>query len=192
MSTMKIEDKKCLTPEFRVSFPHVFKPNAYKPGQEPKYRLTMLFDKETDLKELKRAVKNAVIEYFGSWEKKPAEFVLPFHDGNTKKDLAGYENKIYVNTSSKSRPGVIDRKKQPIAETDGSFYAGCYARATLIAFVYNDGEGAAFALQNIIKTGDGDQFSGKKSAQDEFADLELPAEGEATSASEEFDAELGF
>lgn len=172
---MPIEKKKCMTPEFRVSFPQVFNPKAMNAKSEPKFSITMLFNKNTDLANLKRAVFNAANEKYGSKEKWPKNLKLPFRDGdNERGDKPGYENTIFVSASSKQRPGVIDREKNEIMEQDGTFYAGCYARATLIAFAYEQmgNIGVSFALQNIQKLRDGEQFSGKRKAQDEFDTVE--------------------
>lgn len=165
-----IEDKKCLTPKFRVSFPNVFEPKSFQNGPL-KYSITMLFDKDTDLKELKRAAHNAKIEAWGSNKDKwPKGLRSPFRDGDEKENLDGYSGCIFVSASSKQRPGVVDKNKEPITAEDESFYAGCYARATLIAFAYDTAgnKGVSFALQNLQKIADGEQFSGKRSAADDF------------------------
>lgn len=172
---MDIELKKCLTPIFRVSFPHVFKAKAFKEGQEAKYSIRMLFDKSTDLKELKRAVFNAAKEKWGAKENWP-EMRMPFLNGDVGKHSKydGYKGCIVVGASSKQRPGVVDQKRGVITEEDEQFYPGCYARATLIAFAYETGSniGVSFALQNLQKWKDGEQFSGRKKAADEFEEIE--------------------
>lgn len=173
-----VEEKKCKTPEFRASFPHVFKPHTGFEGQEAKFSVVMLFDKKTDLKELKRAAFNAATEKWGPKDKWPKNFRLPFRDGSEKSDLQGYENTIYVTATTKQRPGVVDQKLVPITEEDQSFYAGCYARATLIAFAYDKAgnRGVSFSLQNIQKLRDGEAFSGRKKAEDEFESVEDSSE----------------
>lgn len=169
-----IEDKKCRTPEFRASFPHVFKAHTGFEGQEAKFSIVMLFDKKVDLKDLKRAAFAAATDKWGPKEKWPKNLRLPFRDGSDKSDLQGYENTIYVTATTKQRPGVVDQKLTPIAEDDQAFYAGCYARATLIAFAYDKAgnRGVSFSLQNIQKLRDGDPFSGRKKAEDEFESVE--------------------
>lgn len=172
---MDIALKKCTTPKFRVSFPNVFKAKSFK-DQEAKFSITMLFDKKTDISELRRAARNAIVEKFGEDKTKwPKKLRMPFRDGDEEKEgVTGYENVIFVGASSKTRPGVIDREKAPITEEDDAFYAGCYARATLIAFYYDNtgNKGVSFALQNLQKLGDGEKFSGKRDAAEEFDDLE--------------------
>lgn len=190
---MDISKKKVLTPKFRVSYPHLFEAHAFK-DQEAKYSLTMLFDRATDLKELKRAVHNAIAEKYGPDKSDWPELRLPFRNGDKKKDQEGYEGKIFVRATSKKKPGVIDQKKNRIEDEEG-LYAGCYARATLIAFCYeNSGnEGVSFALQNVQKVGDGKAFSGRKAAEDEFDEVEDESDSESNFESEESEEnDLGF
>jgi hypothetical protein len=172
----KVEGRDC--PAFRVSFPHVFKPSDPKPGFESKYSITMLFPKTTDLKELKRAAMNAVIEEYGpdrnSWPKK---FRWPFRDGDTDRpDSKGYAGSIFVTATSKQRPQVVDgrNKNAAIIEEDGTFYAGCWAKASLIAFTYDKAgnKGVSFSLQNIQKVKDDEKFSGRRDAHEEFDSID--------------------
>lgn len=164
-----IEKKKCLTPEFQVSFPHVFEAQTAFPGQEAKYSVVMLFDKKENLDVLKKAVFNAAVEKFGPKEKWPKGLRLPFRDGDEKQDLGGYAGRIFVSATSKMKPGLVNGRLEEIIARE-EFYAGCYARATLIAFAYDKAgnKGVSFSLQNLQKTKDGTPFSGRRKASDEF------------------------
>src|SRR6266576_3906587 len=154
---MELEKKKCLTPEFRVSFPHVFEKHSGFETQEPKYSIVMLYPKKTDLKELRRAAHNALVEKWGSVKEKwPKNLKTPFRDGDEKQDLSGYEGCYFVSASSKQKPQVVGNKKVDgafprLEKDDEQFYAGCYARATLIAFAYDKmgNKGVSFSLQNV-------------------------------------------
>jgi hypothetical protein len=169
MAKINIQDKKCITPEFRVSFPQVFEAKSFE-GAPPKFSVVMLFSKKTDLKLLKKCVINAATEKWGPKEEWPEGLRLPFKDGDKKKDRQGYEGTIYVSATSKQRPGLVDQNLSPIAEGDGTFYAGCFARAELLAFAYDTAgnKGVSFGLQNIQKTRDGESLSGRKKAEDVF------------------------
>lgn len=170
---MSIEDKKCVTPIFRASFPSVFTPKSFK-GQDAKYSLVMLFDPDVDLSPLKKCAENAAIEKWGADKKKwPKVMKTPFRDGDEKPDTPGYESKIFVTASSKKRPGLVDRKRQPILSEE-DFYAGCYARAEVIAFAYDEAgnRGVSFSLQNIQKAKDGEEFSGRKKPEQVFTDID--------------------
>lgn len=199
---MDLEKKKCLTPEFRVSFPHVFEKHSGFEGQEEKYSVVMLFDKKTDLKELKRAAFNAAIEKWGVKEKWPKNLKMPFRNGDDKSDLSGYAGTTFVTASSKQKPQVVGNKKvdgqfPQLTKEDESFYPGCYARATLIAFAYDKAgnKGISFSLQNLQKLRDGDAFSGRKKADDEFTDVEDGSDDSSnydTAAETEGDDLMGF
>lgn len=195
---MDISKKKVITPEFRVSFPHVFEKHQYE-SNEPKYSLVMLFDEKTDLKDLKRAAFNAQVEKWGPKERWPKNLRSPFRDGNEKSDLAGYEGTVFISASSKHRPQVVSNKKVDgqfprIEKEDETFYAGCYARATLIAFAYDKAgnRGVSFSLQNVQKLRDGEQFSGRKNADDEFDDVEDGSDDKESYGKEDSEASYGF
>ena len=167
-----------MTPEFRVSFPAVFKPKRQKGDDtsEPKYGLTMLFPKGADLSKLKAAAQEAVKEKWG--DKPPKSLRSPFRDQG-EKEYEGYvEGAVFVSASSKQKPGLVDRQRQDIID-ETEFYPGCYARATLRAFAYdnNGNKGVAFGLNNVQKLRDGDPLGGRTRAQDDFADDLPPDEG---------------
>lgn len=191
---IKIEDKKCLTPEFRVSFPSMFEAKAFGDGK-PSFGLTMLFEKNADLTKLKTVIKNAAVEKWG--EAKAGQMIekyrkipkcWPFKDGNLKEDLMGYKGTIYIPAKSKDKPGLVNGKREAILDPS-EFYAGCYARATVIAYVYDNdfGIGFGFSLQNVQKTKDGKPFSGRKNAEDEFDEVE-----DSSDDADSYDSDQGF
>lgn len=171
----KVGAKKVITPMFRASFPYVFQPQKPRTeGQEAKYAITMLFDKKTDLTAMKKAADLAAVEKWGTDKTKwPKKMKNPLNDGDDKEELMGYEGMTYVTARCKKMPGLIDAAKNDIID-ENEFYAGCFARASLIAFAYDvDGnKGISFALLNVQKIKDGEKFSGKTSAQDDFEEME--------------------
>jgi len=185
---MDIEKKKVFTHKFRVSFPSVFEPKSFQ-NQPAKYSLVMLFPKKTDLGKrpenaksgvsMKEAVFNCLTEQFGDKSKWPKDLRLPFRDGD-QKDTEGYKGHIFVTASSKKKPGVINQRLEHITSEE-EFYAGCYARATLLAFYYDTAgnKGVSFSLQNIQKLEDGENMSGRKRAEDEFEATEESNESES-------------
>ncbi len=168
---------KVTTPEFRVSFPAIFDPEKFEEGSDPKYAITMLFDKDADLKDLKRIAKAALEDKWPDPKKRPKNLRIPFRDG-AEKDYEGYEGKIFARASSKMRPGLVDRNLQAIIDPN-DFYPGCYARATITAFAYDTkgNRGVAFGLSNVQKLRDGESFSGRVRAEEDFDELpELDAD----------------
>lgn len=180
MSTMKQDEndpKKVLTCEFRVSFASVFKPKAMKNG-DPKYTMTLLFPKATtDISALKAALKFAAEE---KWTAKlPGGLKVGIRDGDEVDAMGnraiihdGFQGCWFVNTTSKDKPGLVDQAMQPIIDP-AQFYSGCYARATIRAFAYDNPEskGVAFGLNNIQKIRDGEPFSVRTKAEDDFTAL---------------------
>lgn len=186
-----IEKKKVMTPKFRVSFPKVFEAEAFDENQKAKFSLVMLFDKKENLKKMKNAAAAAMFEKFGKQSEWPKNYKWPFRDGDEERgDVDGYENTIFVNASSTKRPGLVNQKLEGIIDEE-DFYAGCYARAELIAFAFEKkgNKGVAFSLQNVQKLGDGEAFSGKKKAEDVFDEVELDEDDESNyeDGEEDFD-----
>lgn len=159
--------RKVVTPEFRVSFAHVFQPQSAFDNQEPKYSIVMLFPKKgTDLTQLKQLLQDAAREKWG--EKIPKPLRNPIRDGD-EKDMDGYKDHWFVSATSKTKPGLVDQGLQPILSAE-DFYSGCYARATVTAFAYDKAgnRGIAFGLQNIQKLRDGEPFSGRTKPENDF------------------------
>ncbi len=179
MAKNKYELTQVRTPEFRAAFAYVFKPRAaMDPTQPAKYSIVMLFPKSADLSALKKAAEAAVFAKWG--DKIPKNLKNPFRDGAEKEDLDGYAGHIFITASSKMRPGVVDGQLNPISEESGAFYSGCYCKATINAFAYdvNGNRGVSFGLNNIQKTRDGEPFSGRRKAEDEFESIESDSQAE--------------
>lgn len=165
----KTSSGNIITPEFRVSYPYVFKPNKpMQAGSEAKYSISMLFDNDADLALLKQAAKEAVAEKWGA--NPPKNLRSPFRDQG-EKDGAGYvEGNIFITASSKTKPGLIDANNADIID-ESDFYPGCYARATVRAYAYdqNGNRGVSFGLQNVQKLREGEPLGGTRAkAADEF------------------------
>jgi hypothetical protein len=172
----KGNDRKTLTPKFRVSFPWVFTPQppmeGSPPGTQPKYGVVMLFDeaaqKTPEYEAMRKLANAAVKEKWG--DKVPPNLRSPFRKGEEKADLEGYgPGVVFVSATSKMQPGLVNANLQKIISQD-DFYAGCYARATVVAYAYEKAgnKGVAFGLNNLQKIGDGEAFSGRVKAEDDF------------------------
>jgi hypothetical protein len=87
---VKIQDnQRLITPEFRVAFPNVFKPQAMK-GGTPKFSVTMLFpQQDADLAQdegmrpLRKAIVAAKIAAFGADKSRWPKCQSPIRDGAT-------------------------------------------------------------------------------------------------------------
>ena len=185
------ESENIMTPEFRVSFAHVFRPqkNPANPAAEAKYSLACLFphpskmtpaykkDYEAFVIKVKKAIEKAIADKWGT--KRPTNLRLPFRDQG-EKTFDGYEaGAVWFAASSKQKPGLVDGRNNDIID-EAEFYSGCYARCTIRVYAYSQAgnNGVGLGLQNIQKLRDGEPLSGRLKAQDEFepvASAEEPA-----------------
>lgn len=179
-----------MTPEFRVSFPNVFKARLNDQNGKMEYSVVALFPKGADLSALKKAATEAIEKKWGTDQKKwPKNLRTPFRDQServikgTDKLQPGHEaGAIFINLKSAQKPGVVDQNVQDIIN-EQEFYSGCYARATVNAFAYDTkgNVGVAFGLQNIQKTRDGEPLGGRLKPQAEFAPIEGAGTEDSTS-----------
>lgn len=175
MADQKFKSIRVTTPKFRVSFPHLHEPAGME-GQEKKYSIVMLFPKDSDMGWAKKALADCMSERFGTDKTKwPKGLKNPIRDGDDKETpLAGYEGHFYLTARTKDKPGCVDQKCNDILDPREELYAGSYARAT-VAFYYYDkagNRGIGIALNNVQKLGDGEKFSGKAAAKDDFDSVE--------------------
>lgn len=192
---MAARTEPTLTPKFRLAWPNLAKTN-----DKGKYSISMLFDKDTDIKALKRLVAECIKGEWGD-KFKPAQLTLPFKDGNLKTDDDGnvrpeYEDVTYADANTKFSLVILDgtngKKPIPAAEVEGAVYAGCYCIAQVSAYAWEHKDektnkvikrGVSFQLENLMKMGDGERLGGgtRHSAEDAFADVEVEASFEDAS-----------
>jgi hypothetical protein len=182
-----------LTPTFRISYPNVFTPRAASEGQKPKYSISMIFDKKTDLTVMKNAVYFALVAKWSPDKTKwPKGLKLPFRDGS-EKDQDGYgPDVIFVNASSDNKPGVVDQNVVDIIDPS-KFYGGAYGRATVNAFAYDKAgnKGVAFGLNNVQLVADGEPFSSRSKPSEDFTSIAQPAGQAGGAAPKDPLADLG-
>lgn len=208
MAEKKKDPCRVVAPVGRMSFPKVYKAEAFE-DQAPKFScIALLKKKQKDesqmdaplLKELRRALKAAKVKQWGEDPKKwPKGLLNPISDGDEKEDLDGYAGMWVVSASNKHRPEVVDGQLEPIPEETDEFYAGCYARMALRAYAWEFKSkkgtvlkrGVSFSLESIQKHADGERFSGRQKAEDVFDRIE-ETESEETEESEDSDEDAGF
>lgn len=171
-----------MTPVFRVSYPNVFKARRNDLSGKDEFSLVALFPKGCDLTALKQAALKTIEEKWGADKSKhPKNIRSPFRDQGERKTEkgmpAGYEEgAIFLNLKSAQRPGLVNAKVEDIID-ESEFYAGCWARATVSVYAYDQAgnRGVAFGLGNIQKVKDGDSLSGRPTPQSDFAAVEETA-----------------
>lgn len=171
MSTTKV-----ITEKVRFSYAHVWEPSAMQEGQEKKYSVSLLIkksDKKT-LDKINAAIQLALEEgksKFGG--KIPKAPKLPLRDGDLERENDEiYGGCMFVNATSKSKPGLVDKNTDPIMDKD-EFYSGCYGRASInfYAFSVSGNKGIACGLNNLQKLEDGESLGGGRvSAEEDFGE----------------------
>lgn len=167
----KAKKAKVTTGTFRVSFPHVFKPQT-TPNGDQRYSVVMLFpsDDKASIKKLKALAKSAAHEKWGKElvEAKKIKVNMPFRDGEEKShQYDGYEGCVFATASSKNQPNVVDQQMEKIVDAS-EFYPGCYARASVNAYAWEwkGKKGVSFGLINLQKVKDGEPFGMSSNPED--------------------------
>jgi hypothetical protein len=94
----------------RLSFPRLYTPKSFTPGQPPRFEAAFLLDPsnaehKAQLETLKKAVADLITT---KWPRgRPADLKLCIEDGNSKQ-YDGYKDRIVVRSANKNRPVVID------------------------------------------------------------------------------------
>lgn len=187
---------RMITPEVRLSYPHLFEPQAVQEGDDPKYSVTVIFESEEDIEPFKRAALEEAKEHWGSklngasieyleGQHAPTPFLvagnlkirLPWRDHPDDLANKGYDEigVAFINARSGQRPGVVSIYKdpdtgKPMRITDESeIYPGVRAKVSLDPYWYdNQSRGVTFGLGNVQKTGDDERIAGPARAEEEF------------------------
>lgn len=169
---------KIKLPNVRLSFPGLWKAEPFSPGDEPKFKATLLIEKGSDTD---KAVQKAISETAAlKWGAAKAPKILDsirgnsnrfgYQDGDTK-SYDGYEGMMALTAKNTTRPLVIDRDRSPLAEADGVVYAGCYVNASVEVFCYDKpGQGVSFSLGGVQFVKNGDAFGGGAPAKEDDFD----------------------
>ncbi len=182
--------KRIISKEFTGSFVNILTPAKPMPGTPAgtpdKYTITMLFDKDADLSEMKADAQRAVVDKWGADPTKwPKNLRSPFRDQG-EKEYEGYvAGNICVTASTKDKPEVVDANSNAIVE-NREIYSGARYVASISAFAYdvNGNRGVSFGLGNVKKVKDGKPLGGRTRASDDFGPAKTP---EAASAGSVFD-----
>lgn len=163
---------KVVTGKVRFSFPHVFEPQLTKNGKL-QYSVSLIIsknDKET-IDKINKAFEEAKEEYKGLWGGKiPKVLKGGLRDGDAEKEDPAYANSYFINANSTQKPGLVDADLNAIIDKS-EFYAGCYGRASISLYGYNQegSSGIACGLNNLQKLEDGERLGGAAPASVDFA-----------------------
>lgn len=164
----------------RLSYTHVFRkhnPNGSENDPDAKYQTNVLIpkDEKETIKAIQAAIENAkIIGQTSKWGGKlPKKLDEPLHDGAEREDEL-YESHLYLNAKAKTRPGIVDRKMQPIIDED-EMYSGVWAVVSVTFFPYdsNGNRGVACGLNNLMKFKDDEMLGGRTSPENDFSGVNL-------------------
>lgn len=190
------------TPQFRGSFVHLAKAHAIPDtDMEPRYSITAVFPKDDKkamdfIKHLRAQIIDAAIKKFGSKENIGKKFRNPIVDGDGE-DRDEWKGCYVVNLYNTRQPQVVDRHQNEIVD-ERELYSGAWYIASYTVFAWAHkvgGKGATVSLSNVMKTKDDTPLDGRTSADDDFADVDLPEDdaflGSGDAADEEDDDLFG-
>lgn len=170
--------------EVRFGFCHVFAPRKKEDGSDDKYGVQILIPKaDTQAKALidnaiEVAKKNGVSTKWNGKLPPASKLTLPLRDGDEEfPEDDTYKGMWFMNanTGLTRKPGVCVLENGTLSEAldETDFYSGCYGAATVSLFPYNSNGnlGVACALNNAVKTRDGERLAGGRTADQDFGDL---------------------
>lgn len=171
-----VNETKVVFGPCRLSFTHVF--NKYSPNGEGegKYMTNVLIPKseKKTIKALDQAIEAAkkagAVSKWGG--KEPKKLDMPLRDGDDKEDDV-YQDHFYINAKCNTRPGVVDKNKNPIVDEE-EMYSGVWAFVSVTFYAYDvsGNRGIACGLNNLMKFKDDDHLGGRVSADSDFADID--------------------
>lgn len=162
-----------VTPEALASFPVLVTPKPTAEGAEPKYQLTLVFDKAAqqspEFRALKAAAEKAAKDKWGT--EMPRKLKSPFltvDDLNNVPD--GYDDDcVFIRTTSKNKPQVVGR--DPSVKIDAAeVYPGMVVRASVRPYAWSHktgGNGVSFGLGNVQIIRDGRRLGGSGAKPEE-------------------------
>jgi len=172
-----------LTPKCVLSFPNLFRARAVEEGKEPTFNLTLLFSPEAqatpEFTAMKADAQRVAKAFFANdFASDPgfAQYLRnPFRRAEEKpKYYADKPGWIFVNMSSKQRPGVVKPAQNGVVQIsdENEVYAGAIAIVSCGAYGYSQkgNRGVSFGLNNVMKVADGERIGGRPPASDDFAD----------------------
>lgn len=171
----------------RGSFLRLYKPKAFEEGQEPRFEATFLLDPTAEAHKAQiaavKAATSALVK--AKWGEKPPGLKLCFGlaDNDEKKArYDGYKGMWYIASANTTRPGVVDRNRQPVAEGQKQTpYSGCYVNTNITLWTQDNKFAKAIRCNlRIVQFNEDGQAFGGGAAPD--ADDEFEALGDAPGA----------
>jgi hypothetical protein len=169
---MAITSEKIKLVKVRLSFPVLYTPKSFAPGQDPKYQATFLLDPSDAehakaIKEIKKQAKKIAMEAFGEVPKGLKKCFGLAKDHDKKSEYDGYQGMFYISTANTSPPVLADQHKKPLDQADGKFYAGAFVTTVVTLWTQDHpvgGKGINANLRIVQFVKDGEAFGGNAPA----------------------------
>jgi hypothetical protein len=192
MASSNVSKDPRTTPAVRVSYPTLFTPRAFQPGNDPKYGIVLMFDKSNAehmafMKLLHQDCQAALAEKWPKEEERPrvalvGETRSPIKDGDKTVNNNGiplceknpeYAGQFIVRANTASRPAIVDRNMQEILDSN-ELYGGCFCKVNLNAYTFDmsANKGVTFGLNGVQKWSDGESFGGGRPPLEDMFDAE--------------------
>lgn len=168
----------------RLAFPDLFKAKAINDG-EPRFGAAFPIEPgSSNAKNLNAAMTEAAKEKWGAkaasvlaeLKKKGRVCYVEGPKVNSSGEVYdGFEDMHSLQSSSKTRPTVLDRDKTPLSEADGRPYGGCYVDVIVEVWAQDNNFGKRInaQLKGVQFRADGDAFGGGAPASaDEFDEID--------------------
>ena len=179
-----------ITPIMRPSFVYIVEPRDFDDGKAPKYSMAITIPKteKTFLREMNAEVERVAKERWGKIPPKMASVVRDGDEENAEGERPEFAGCVVFNVSSKRKPGIVilnpeDEAHGGITPLDDFLfesgkdvtqiiYSGMECRASINFFAYEfkGKKGISCGVNNVMKTGDNDAYSGGKSAEADFSE----------------------
>jgi len=168
---------KVSTPEIcRFSYVNLAEPKCAPGSTEAKYGLSLIIPKSNKktLKAIKAAIEAAIELGTQKHGKNFKAKKLPLRDGDEEREDAAYKDSFFLNANSKNRPGMVDKKVQPILDPK-EIKSGDWGNVSLnfYPFNVNGNSGVAVGLNHVQKVKDGEPLGSQTNAADEFDEVEF-------------------
>ena len=164
----------------RLSYPSLFEAKAVNGSADKKFSVSLIISKDdavtiATIKEAQLHLENEARDKFKikKGTPMPTSFKFPLRDGDIDRSSdESYENSFFLGANCKTKPQVINSKKEVITDPD-ELYPGCYGYISVNFYVFDasGNKGIACGLNNVMKVVEGERLAGRPSANEDFADV---------------------
>lgn len=145
-------------------------------GSNPKYGCTLIFPNTTSRAAMEKIVAKVIMDQWGEKgieRAKKGMIKLPFLKGDGKEAHSKKTGELHAGMGADvwfircqangDRPPIVRWKDPNLQMTENEVYSGCYGKAVLNAFAWNNvqnGDGVSFGIQMFQKLQEGEKIGG--------------------------------